>query len=244
MRPRLLIVSHQDASGTHGLTGDIRAAEAMGAEPVAVTTGFTLGPPGQPQRFHPVPTRILDQMLGQALAREPVAAFIGLLARPRQVRAVARHIRENGPSAIVVAPLSMAFDARPLLSRRTLTALRKHLLPIATAVVLPAPQAEALMPGADQSLESMKITGQQILDAGAHLAWLRSASHEGRSLDVVVDHHGAGLLDYPPPVTDAEPHLAPSALAALLAVGIGLREGIDRAHRHAYRLDRAAHRIS
>ncbi|MFQ5744216.1 MAG: bifunctional hydroxymethylpyrimidine kinase/phosphomethylpyrimidine kinase [Acidobacteriota bacterium] len=243
MRPPVLILSYLELSGKHGLAADLRAAEALGANPLPVLTAVSLGPASAPQRLHPVPGHALGRMLDAALECAPVAAMVGVLTRARHVRLVARRLHACGPSTIVLAPLSVAFDARPLVGRWALTTVRRRLLTEATAVVLPARQASGLVPGADDSLPNMKMAGQRLLDLGARAAWLRAGSHEGRSIEVFVDQHGPGLLDYPPPSPESEPNAAPTALATLLACGSNLRDSIDKAHRHVYDLDRSAHRI-
>ena len=88
MRPRVLVVSHIDPSGVHGMAPDIRAINAMGGKPLPVVTGITTGSPSAPERFDPVPIRVLRRMMDAALAEEPLAAVIGLIARRRQVRVI------------------------------------------------------------------------------------------------------------------------------------------------------------
>jgi hydroxymethylpyrimidine/phosphomethylpyrimidine kinase len=129
------------------------------------------------------------------------------------------------------------------LGRGTLVAAVRELLPEATAVVLPALFSSGIVNLADHSLSSVKAAGQQLLQTGARSAWLRAASHEGRSIDVFTDATGAGLLDYPKPNPEAEPSSAAAALAGQLAVGTALRLAVDRAHRYACALDRAPHRV-
>jgi hydroxymethylpyrimidine/phosphomethylpyrimidine kinase len=243
MRPRVLVLSHVDPTGLHGMAPDIRAIDAMGAKPLPVATGITIGNPSAPERLDPVPLRALRRMLDAALDEEPLAAVVGLVPRRRHLRVIASGLAEFGPPTIVFAPLHLEFDARPLLGRGTLVAAVRELLPEATAVVLPALFSSGIVNLADHSLSSVKAAGQQLLQTGARSAWLRAASHEGRSIDVFTDATGAGLLDYPKPNPEAEPSSAAAALAGQLAVGTALRLAVDRAHRYACALDRAPHRV-
>ena len=243
MRPRVLVISHLDPAGVHGMAPDIRAINAMGVKPLPVVTGTTAGDPSAPERLDPVPTRVLRRMMDAALAEEPLAAVIGLIARRRQVRLIAKLLADIGPPTIVLAPLHLEFDARPLLGRGALSAVLGDLVPEATAVVVPALQSSGIVTLADHSLGAVKAAGQQFLETGARSVWLRAASHEGRSIDVLTDGSGAGLLDYPEPNPEAEPSAAAAALAGQLAVGTALRLAVDRAHRYACALDRAPHRV-
>ena len=243
MRPRVLIVSHIDPSGVHGMAPDIRAINAMGAKPLPVVTGTTSGNPSAPERLDPVPVRMLRRMMDAALAEEPLAAVIGLIASRRQVRVIAERLADIGPPTIVLAPLHLEFDARPLLGWGALSAVVSRLLPEATALVIPALQSSGIVTLADHSLGAVKNAGRQLLSTGVRSVWLRAASHEGRGIDVFTDDSGAGLLDYPNPNPEAEPSAAAAALAGQLAVGTALRLAVDRAHRYACALDRAPHRV-
>jgi hydroxymethylpyrimidine/phosphomethylpyrimidine kinase len=243
MRPRVLVVSHIDPTGAHGMAPDIRAINAMGAKPLPVVTGTLAGSPSAPERLDPVPTRVVRRMMEAALAEEPLAAVIGLVARRRQVRVIAQGLAHIGPPAIVLAPLHLEFDARPLLGWGALSAVVDSLVPEATALVAPALQSRGVVTLADDSLGAVKTAGQRLLETGARSIWLRAASHEGRSIDVFTDDSGAGLLDYPDPNPEAEPSTAAAALAGQLAMGTALRLAVDRAHRYACALDRAPHRV-
>lgn len=243
MRPRVLVVSHLDPSGAHGMAPDMRAIDAMGAKPLPVITGTTVGNPSSPERIDPVPTRVLRHMIDAALAEEPLAAVIGLMARRSQVRLIAKSLADLGPPSIVLAPLHLEFDARPLMGWGALSAIVDSLLPEATALVAPALRSNGIVTLADDSLSAVKAAGQQLLTTGARSVWLRAASHEGRGIDVFTDFSGAGLLDYPDPNPEAEPSAAAAALAGQLAMGTALRLAVDRAHRYACALDRAPHRV-
>ncbi len=243
MRPRVLVVSHIDPTGVHGMAPDIRAINAMGAKPLPVITGITVGSPSAPERLDPVPTRMVSRMMDAALAEEPLAAVIGLIARRRQVRVIAQGLADIGPPAVVLAPLHLEFDARPLLGWGTLAAVVRSLVPEATTLVAPALQSGGVVTLSDNSLSAVKAAGQELLEMGASSVWLRAASHAGRSIDVFTDGSGAGLLDYPDPNPEAEPSSAAAALAAQLAMGTALRLAVDRAHRYACALDRAPHRV-
>jgi hydroxymethylpyrimidine/phosphomethylpyrimidine kinase len=222
---------------------DVRAINAMGAKPLPVVTGFTSGDPAAPERLDPVPLRALRRAIDAALDEEPLAAIIGMVPRRRHVRAIAKGLADLGPPTIVLAPLHLEFDAQSLLGRGTLAAVVGDLLPEATAVVIPTLRSGGIVALNDNSLGSVKAAGEKILQTGARSAWLRAASHEGRSIDVFTDGTGAGLLDYPEPNPEAEPSAAAAALAGQLAVGTALRLAVDRAHRYACALDRAPHRV-
>lgn len=248
MRPPLLIIGHSDASGRHGLAADLRAAESLGVETMPVITSFTVGDPESPTALAPVAARTIQRQLSAALDKEPAAALIGTIARPRHARLIAKEIASRGPAAVVLAPVPDTFDIQPLVSGRWAAAVRRFLVPEARAVVLPAESASAFLgvttATADgDTIDELRAAGEKILALGAATAWMRAAENESRRVDVLVDADGSGLLDYMPPAEDAEPHTAPACLAALLALGTKMRPAVERAHRHAYSLDRTLHPV-
>lgn len=242
MRPKLLIIGHLDATGRHGIAAGMRAAETLGVEPLPVVTAYALGG-DTPETMRPVWSGTIARQLAAALEREPEAALIGTVARPRHARLIGQQLTNAGPSAIVLAPMPSAFDIAPLVNARVFPAIRRFLIPEARAIVIAARNTPALLGKGGEDLDGLRAVGQHLLDLGAGCAWIRAIPNEARRIDVFVDHAGPGLLDYQPAREDAEPHTAAASLAALLALGTKMREAIGRAHRHAYGLDRDLHPV-
>ncbi len=243
MRPKLLIIGHVDAQGRHGLAADFRAAEKLGAEPLPVVTSYAFAGGDGPDALRPVWGATIARQLSAALDQEPEAALIGVVGRARHAKLIAQQLADRGPAAIVLAPMPSAFDIAPLVNARLFSAVRRKLIPEARAVVLAARHAPALMGLGGESFDELRNIGQKILDLGAGAAWVRGVPNQSRRVDVLVDQDGSGLLDYQPARADAEPHTSAASLAALLALGTKLREAVDRAHRHAYGLDRDLHPV-
>lgn len=220
----------------------MRVVEELGVHVLPVPTCLALGPASAPERLNPVPWRVLRRLLDVAMEEDPVTVLVGVLVRKRQARLVAEYLRENAAPGIIVSPLSLAFDVQPLLGRGTLDIVRRDLFN-ENVVVLPATQTGPFVVEADADVDGMKAAAQKVMDEGARAVWLRDATHEGRAVDVLADHKGIGLLDYPPPEDQTATHLAPAALAAYTALGVKLREAVDRAHRHVYGLDQITHRV-
>lgn len=241
MRPRLLIVGHVDSTGRHGIAAGMRAAEALGVEPLPVVTAYALGGGDSPEAIRPVWGGTIARQLAAALAREPEAALVGTVARARHARLIGDQLAEAGPSATVLAPLPSSFNITPLIPARVFPAVRRHLVPEARAVVVSAANAGKLVGRSGDDLDTLRAIGQQLLELGAGCAWIRASPNESRRVDVFVDPGGPGLLDYQPPRDHAEPHTAAASLAALLALGTKMREAVGRAHRHADGLDRDPH---
>ena len=225
------------------MAADLRAAETLGVEPLPVVTSYSFGDGEHPDALRPVWGGTIARQLSAALDQQPQAVLVGVVGRSRHAKLIAQLLTSKGPPAIVLAPTPSAFDIAPLVNARLFAALRRNLVPEARAVVLAARNAPALMGMSGESFDELRGIGQSILDLGAGAAWIRAVPNESRRVDVLVDQDGSGLLDYQPAGEDAEPHTCAASLAALLALGTKLREAVDRAHRHAYGLDRDLHAV-
>lgn len=243
MRPKLLIVGHVDATGRHGIAAGMRAAEALGVEPLPVVTSYALGGGATPEAIRPVWGGTIARQLAAALGREPEAALVGTVARARHARLIGEQLSQAGPSATVVAPMPSSFDITALVPARVFPAVRRYLVPEARAVVISAVNAGKLVGRSGEDLDTLRAIGQQLLELGAGCAWIRASPNESRRVDVFVDPSGPGLLDYQPARIHAESHTAAASLAALLALGTKMRSAVDRAHRHADGLDRDPHAL-
>ena len=241
MRPKLLIVGHVDAHGRHGLAADLRAAEKLGAQPLPVVTAYSFGKGDSPEVLRPVWGATIARQLSAALDQEPEAALIGIVGRARHAKLIAQQLTHRGPSPLVLAPMSSAFDIKPLVNARLFTAIRRHLIPEARTVVLTAHNAPTLMGIPGESFDELRNIGQKILDLGAGAAWIRAVPNGSRRIDVLVDQVGVGLLDYHQANEDAELHTSAASLATLLALGTKLREAVNQAHRQAHNLDHELH---
>jgi hydroxymethylpyrimidine/phosphomethylpyrimidine kinase len=204
-------------------------------------TAYSLGKGNNPEVLRPVWGSTIARQLDAALDQGPEAALIGILGRARHVKLVAQQLTNRGPSALVLAPMSSAFDIAPLVNTRLFAAIRRCLIPEARAVVLTANNAATLMGASGESLDDLRGIGQKILALGAGAAWIRASPRESRQIDVFVDQEGSGLLDYQATNEDVETHTSAASLATLLALGTKLRPAVNRAHRQAYRVDRELH---
>jgi hydroxymethylpyrimidine/phosphomethylpyrimidine kinase len=243
MRPKLLIVGHVDPTGRHGIAAGMRAAEALGVEPLPVVTAYALGEGATPEAIRPVWGGTIARQLAAALEQEPEAALVGTVSRARHARLIGDQLATAGPSATVLAPMPSSFDVTPLIPARVFAAVRRFLVPEARAVVIAASNVGTLVGRDGDDLDALRSIGQELLDMGAGCAWIRATPNESRRVDVFVDAGGPGLLDYQPAKHHAEPHTAAASLAALLALGTKMREAVGRAHRHADGLDRDPHAL-
>jgi hydroxymethylpyrimidine kinase/phosphomethylpyrimidine kinase len=185
----------------------------------------------------------------------PVAAAkTGMLYSKPIIRAVAAEAASRALRPLVVDPVMVATSGARLLREDALSALRTHLLPIATVVTPNLPEAELLCGHAVASRGSLREAAGEIAAAfgtacvvkGGHLVEQSSAGGGPALVHDVLCVDGT-LTEFSSPRVEArETHgtgcTFSAALAAFLAMGrdlaaavAGARDVVAEALRHPYR---------
>src|SRR3954464_14212716 len=142
--PVALTIAGTDSGGGAGVTADLKTFEAKGVwgtcAIVAVTAQNTLGV----QAFETLPAELVQQQIRSVAEDIGIdAGKTGMLATAELVRAVAAAWRDVG-RPLVVDPVFVSKHGDTLLADDAVSALREHLLPLATVVTPNIPEASAL----------------------------------------------------------------------------------------------------
>ena len=107
----------------------------------AVTAQNTLGV----QAIHGVPLDIIRAQIDSIAADFQVAAFkIGMLGTAEVIECVAEKLAGKPFGRLVLDPVMVAKGGAPLLQQNAVSALKRHLLPLADVLTPNLPEAEAL----------------------------------------------------------------------------------------------------
>ncbi len=232
MRPRIVVLSLLDPLGEHGLAPDVRAAIELGVDAIPIASSVLGDAPGN--RLRRTPARQLEAALRRAFEKPVDGMLIGPVDGYWQSRAVARVLGAALPETLVFAPSLGTVGPHP--SGRVWAIQRQAVLPIATVALMPQHLAGELLL-ADREADPHRAA-TAILDAGAHAAWLPGDDDSRRAIDVIANGTQTSVIDYSPTGRGLIPA---GPLAALLALGLPLRESIDRAHRLARGLGDSAY---
>jgi hydroxymethylpyrimidine/phosphomethylpyrimidine kinase len=241
---RVLVAAGLDPSGGAGLLADLEALAAVGVEGWAVATALTAQGLRGARAMEPVSPRMLAAQLDALLAgrERPGALKTGMLGSAANANLLARRLsaRPLARLPLVVDPVLLASSGLPLLEtegRSPLEALGA-LLARATLATPNWPELEALS-GRSLAGEEEAVAAARELPAGAVL--VKGGHRAGPPVDLLVRGKSVTRIAgrrRPGTARGTGCRLA-SAIAGLLARGVGLEEAVRRAKRHVERyLDR------
>ncbi len=228
-----LSVAGSDSGGGAGIQADLKAFAALGVHGTTAITAITAQNTVGVTAIHPVPPAVIVAQVEAVVADIGVDAVkVGMLGTRETTVAVAGALASLTGVPIVIDPVMVAESGAQLLDDEAREALITRLLPLASVLTPNLPEARALAgEGADATPADL---ARAILDLGPAAVIVTGGHADGT--DLLDD--GAGQLSIPGPVhPDGAAHGSgcthSSSLAALLALGVPLREASIEARRRA-----------
>lgn len=169
-----LTIAGSDSGGGAGIQADLKTFQELGvfgtSALTAVTAQNTLGVHG----VYPIEAAGVDAQIQAVLDDFTVGAVkTGMLFSADIIEAVAVSLKNNGCPPLVIDPVMIAKGGASLLKDEAVTALKAHLLPLATLVTPNIPEAEVLADMTIQSTADYKEAANRILSSGAKAVILK-----------------------------------------------------------------------
>ena len=228
----LCTIAGLDPTGGAGIAADLRAFAAQGAWGIAVVTAVTVQDGAGVRAVEPLPPELVAEQVRAALAQDPAAVKIGMLATAGIVEAVARALAGyRGP--VVLDPVLAAGAGGALLEEAAVDLLLARLSPRTTLLTPNRPEAARLL-GLARIAEDEALEAARALRARGWMAVLLKGGHgDGADcVDYLVGPGGEQRLArrrLPGPTLRGTGCTLASALAARLAGGTELAEAAARA---------------
>jgi hydroxymethylpyrimidine/phosphomethylpyrimidine kinase len=229
-----LTIAGSDSGGGAGIQADLKTFAAHGvfgtSAITAVTAQNTLGVVA----WQAIPADFVTAQI-EAVAGDigADAVKVGMLATAAIVEAVAAAIEALNLPHVVVDPVMIAKGGDRLLEADAVAAMRAELLARAQIVTPNVPEAEVLAGMPVRSLEDMREAGRRILELGPRVVLVKGGHLEGpESIDVACT--ASETFDIRRPRIDTrQTHgtgcTLSSAIAANLALGLAVRDALERA---------------
>ena len=237
-RQCVLVFAGLDPSGGAGISADIEAIDAMGAHALPIVTALTVQDNDRVFAVNPVDAAIIRHQAQVLTDKISIAAVkIGILGNRINAEVIAdiiRTLRKRNPELPVVLDTVLASGHGDALSDDQPEAAVLSLVPQSTLVLPNLPEAARLC-GADLSVAQQ---AQTLLDLGTQHVLIKGG--HGKDVQQIYNHwvtwgeqhewiwqrlpgsfHGSGCT------------LA-SAIAALLAQGVPMREALTRAQQFVH----------
>src|SRR6478735_2969561 len=187
-----LTIAGSDSGGGAGIQADLKTFQQFGVFGTSVIVALTAQNTVAVRAVEPVSEAMVGEQL-TALAEDlpPDALKTGMLAEVGLVRLVAKAVRENGWTPLVVDPVMVSTSGHRLLTSEAEEVVRESLLPLA-ALVTPNLEEAAILTGrAAHDLPSMERAGETLLRFGAAAALVKGGHLAGDEvIDVLVTAHG------------------------------------------------------
>lgn len=232
---RVLSIAGSDSGGGAGIQADLKTFAALGCYGLAVITAVTAQGAGKAGAVHGVPGAIVSRQIEAAVQDAHIDAVkIGMLHSAAVVQEVSDSITRHALQHIVLDPVMASSSGVALLEEAAIALLVDSLFAKVTLVTPNLDEAEALTGLHVRDERAMEIAAHALLGKGARAVLIKGGHLQG---DVTSD---LLLLSGQNPVWMRAPRIATantrgtgctlsSAIAAHLALGLGLPEAVSAA---------------
>ena len=246
MIPNVLTIAGSDSGGGAGIQADLKTFSALGVYGASVIAALTAQNTKGVTGIHDVPPDFVRAQLDAVFEDITIKAVkIGMVSRPEVIEAVAAWLEWHDARIVVLDPVMVAKSGDPLLREEAVQTLRERLLPLATLITPNLPEAGVLLGREPARDEHGMVEMAAALRALGPFAVLLKGGHleGGEAIDVLDDGAEPLVLSARRIETEATHGTGDtlsSAIAALLARGLSLREAVRGAKTYLTRAIEAA----
>jgi hydroxymethylpyrimidine/phosphomethylpyrimidine kinase len=246
MIPNVLTIAGSDSGGGAGIQADLKTFSALGTYGLSVITVLTAQNTRHVTGIHDVPADFVRAQLDAVFEDIRVKAVkIGMLSRPAIIEAVAAGLERHHARIVVIDPVMVAKSGDRLLHEDAVETLKERLLPLATLITPNLPEAGVLLGREPASNEpGMVEMAAELRGLGPFAVLLKGGHLEGPGAIDVLDDGAEPLVLGAQRIETEATHgtgdTLASAIAALLARGLALREAVRGAKTYVTRAIEAA----
>ena len=227
-----LTIAGSDSGGGAGIQADLKTFQQFGVFGTSVIVALTAQNTRGVRAVETVPEAMIAAQL-TALAEDlpPAALKTGMLAEAGIVRLVAKAIRENGWTPLVLDPVMVSTSGHRLLSTEAEDVIRDSLLPLAALVTPNLDEAAVLTGRVVHDVPTMERAGETLLRFGAAAALVKGGhlpDDGGALTDVLVTPEGIRHLSHPRLDTSST-HGTGCTVSAAVTAGLALGRPLETA---------------
>jgi len=232
MIPNVLTIAGSDSGGGAGIQADLKTFSALGTYGLSVIAALTAQNTQRVTGILDVPAHFVRAQLDAVFEDIAIKAVkIGMLSRPEVIEAVADGLERHDARIVVLDPVMIAKSGDRLLHEEAVEALRERLLPLATLITPNLPEAGVLLGRTPASNEpGMVEMAADLRGLGPFAVLLKGGHLEGLGAIDVLDDGADPLVLGAKRIETQATHgtgcTLSSAIAALLARGLALREAV------------------
>lgn len=231
-----LTIAGSDSSGGAGIQADIKTMTVHGVYAMSAITAITAQNTVGVKRIAEVaPSMLADQLDCVFSDIFPDAVKIGMVSNGSQIETIAQKLNEYGAKNIVLDPVMVATSGASLSGSDALSAMKTHLLPMASVVTPNLFEASVLSGIKISSAEDMMKAAESIFSA-FHCAVLLKGGHSINDANDLLFTQSGSKWFFGDRIENSNTHgtgcTLSSAICANLAKRIPLETAIQKAKQY------------
>lgn len=231
--PQVLSITGSDNSGWSGLQLDLRIITEMGGHVLTSATCIVMQKSAEIKEIINFPEDVIRQQVEDMVSDfHPRAVKVGLLRTPEAVRVVAREI--VGCHQIVVAPGIMASAGMQLIDDNTMAAICRHLIPMASLLILRQTEAEKILGCTIGTDSEMLAAAERLTDMGAKYVMLRGGKISENRLTALLYGKDCQQFFSSYNIEGWQQHGVGGALSAAITTRLAMGDEVPEAIRNAH----------
>ena len=235
---KCLSIAGFDGSGGAGIQADLKTFSGFGCYGMTVLTALPIQNTCGVRNCYEIPLSAIKEQL-EAIFDDiiPDSIKIGMLFNSSIIEVVADFLKRNVKNIpIVIDPVMLAKSGDPLLLPEAIDALKTLLIPIATIVTPNIPEAQAL---SSSKFTDQQELGEELLKLGPFSVLIKGGHSLAKtSDDVLMQKNGEISWFESPRIESKNTHgtgcTLSAAIAACLALGMGLEESCEIAKQYLF----------
>jgi hydroxymethylpyrimidine/phosphomethylpyrimidine kinase len=199
-QPTALTVAGSDSGGGAGIQADLKTFASLGVHGTSALTCVTAQNPMGVTGIQACRHELVHQQIEAVFnSFRPAAVKTGMLFSARLIQTVAETLRHYQPICLVVDPVMVATSGARLLQASAVSALRQHLLPLATLVTPNLDEAALLLNRSLTSPEALRAAAREIHESFGCAALVKGGHLRGTAtaVDFYQDGRDELMLEAP-----------------------------------------------
>lgn len=228
----ILSITGSDSFGETGIQADIKTISELGGYALSTITSIAVkGDDGT--HIHDLPQEIVINQIREIIEKaHPKAIKIGLVHDAQSIKPLRDEI--IACRCIVCDPGIISSQGKLLIPENTVEAIKKHLIPISTLLILKCDEAEMMLQEAIKTDDDMVRIAQQFVEMGAQAVMLRGSHHtEGRITSLLYEN-GHSRFFSSHNTEGWQKHGVSAAISSAIATRMAMGEDVPTAIRNAH----------
>lgn len=228
----ILSITGSDSFGETGIQADIKTISELGGYALSAITSIAIK--GEDDTFiHNLPQEvIINQVRSIIESIHPQAIKIGLIRDAQCIKPLREEI--IACRRIICDPGIISSQGELLTSQNTVEAIKKHLIPISTLLILKCKEAEMMLHQKINTDDDMIQVAQQFVEMGAQAVMLRGSHHTEGRITSLLYANGRSRFFSSHNTEGWQKHGVSAAISSAIATRMAMGEDVPTAIRNAH----------